>query len=203
MIFIVSVMVFYQFQILTPVMIILLALLDDLPVMMIAYDNANVTPRPTKWDMQRVMVVSFMLAIVGVIQSSGLLRYLHHDLQVDGNTLQTAMFMQLVIAGHLLLFCTRASKSFFQKPFPEWKLFTAIMGTQVVAALMAANGVFVPKIEWSMIGFIWLYNLVWLFIVDLIKRGLYYMYDNRLEGGTKWMKWHSQPLDPFNGLHRK
>jgi hypothetical protein len=50
------------------------------------------------------------------------------------------MFVQLVIAGHLLLFSTRASGFFFQPPFPEWKFFTAIMGTQVLAACMAAFG---------------------------------------------------------------
>jgi H+-transporting ATPase len=203
MIFVVSVVILYGFQILTPIMIILLALLDDLPVMMIAYDNANVPPRPTKWDMQRVLVVSFLLALVGVVQSAGLLRYLHHDLNLGKEVLQTAMFMQLVVAGHLLLFCTRSTKSFFQRPFPEWKLFTAIMGTQVVAAFMAANGILVYKIEWSLIGLIWMYNLVWLFIVDFIKRGFYYMYDNRVIGKIRWIQWTRKPLDPFNGLHRK
>jgi hypothetical protein len=66
-----------------------------------------------------------------------------HDFaaEVDGHEpLQTAMFMQLVIAGHLLLFSTRASGFFFRPPFPEWKFFTAIVGTQVLAACMAAFG---------------------------------------------------------------
>jgi H+-transporting ATPase len=65
-------------------------------------------------------------------------RYLHHHEHFELGPLQTAMFMQLVIAGHLLLFSTRASGFFFQPPFPEWKFFAAIMGTQVLAACMAA-----------------------------------------------------------------
>ena len=44
------------------------------------------------------------------------------------------------IAGHLLLFSTWSRGFFFQRPFPQWKLFWAIMGTQVFAALMAGNG---------------------------------------------------------------
>jgi len=44
------------------------------------------------------------------------------------------MFLQLVIAGHLLLFCTRSS-GYWQPPFPEWRFFWAIVGTQVSAAL--------------------------------------------------------------------
>jgi hypothetical protein len=42
--------------------------------------------------------------------------------------LQTAMFIQLVVAGHLLLFSTRAGRFFFEPPFPEWKFFCVIMG---------------------------------------------------------------------------
>ena len=74
--------------------------------------------------------------------------------------LQTAMFMQLVIAGHLLLFSTRARGFFFQPPWPEWRFFCAIMGTQVFAAFMAAHGWLVTPISWELIGKIWLYNLV-------------------------------------------
>jgi len=98
MLFIVLIMVVYQVQILTPVMIILLALLDDVPVMLIAFDNATVSPRPSRWDMRRVLTVSSMLALLGVVQSTGILRVLHHRMGLDVPVLQTCMFMQLVIA---------------------------------------------------------------------------------------------------------
>jgi magnesium-transporting ATPase (P-type) len=68
MVFIVLIMVIYQVQILTPAMIILLALLDDVPVMLIAFDNAIVSSRPSRWEMRRVLTVSSMLALLGVVQ---------------------------------------------------------------------------------------------------------------------------------------
>ncbi len=34
---------------------------------------------------------------------------------------------------------------------------------------MAAYGILVARIPWSLIGFIWVYNLVWLFLVDMVK----------------------------------
>src|SRR6516162_1170438 len=129
MVFVVMVQTVYSAQILTPVMIILLALLDDVPVMLIAFDNAKVSSRPCKWDMRRVLMVSSILALVGVVQSSVLLRYLHHDMGLDIGPLQTAVFMQLVIGGHLLLFATRSTGFFFRPPLPEARLFWAIMGT--------------------------------------------------------------------------
>jgi H+-transporting ATPase len=75
------------------------ALLDDVPVMLIAFDNAKISPRPAKWDMRRVLMVSSMLALIGVVQSVALVRYLHHHEHFELEPLQTAMFMHLVIAG--------------------------------------------------------------------------------------------------------
>jgi H+-transporting ATPase len=195
MLFIVMVMTVWSAQILTPVMIILLALLDDVPVMLIAFDNAKVSSRPCKWDMRRVLMVSAILGLVGVVQSSALLRYLHHSMHLELEPLQTAMFMQLVVAGHLLLFSTRAGRFFFEPPFPERKLFWAIMGTQLVAALMAANGWLLTPISWGLIGFIWVYNLVWLVVIDAIKVALYHHYDARELGPSVL----ATPLDPFGG----
>ena len=140
-------------------------------------------------------MVSSILALVGVVQSSVLLRYLHHEMRYELEPLQTAMFMQLVIAGHLLLFSTRAGRFFFEPPFPEWRFFWAIMGTQVVAALMSANGWLLTPISWGLIGFIWAYNLVWLVIIDAIKVALYHHYDARDSEQTEI----GTPLDPFGG----
>ena len=159
MVFIVLVMVLYGNQVLTPVMIILLALLDDVPVILIAFDNAKVSPRPAGWDMNESWSSAqcFPCSACSRVPSCG---HLHHGLKLDQPLIQTAMFMQLVIAGHVLLFCARASGNFWQRPLPEWRFFWAIMVTQLLAALMAANGWLMAAIPWSLIGFIWLFDLV-------------------------------------------
>ena len=143
-------------------------------------------------------MVSSLLALIGVVQSWILARYLSREQHFALEPLQTAMFMQLVIAGHVLLFSTRASGFFFQPPFPEWKFFTAILGTQILAACIAAFGWLVTPISWSLIGFIWLYNLVWLFVIDLLKIAIYRHFDKRETGQVTWKTWF-HPLDPHHG----
>ena len=202
MVVIVLVMVLYLQPILTPVMIILLALLDDIPVMLIAFDNARISPRPSKWDIHRVLVISSILAILSIAESLGLLRLLHHRLDEPINEIQTAMFMQLVIAGHLLLFSTRSRGFFWQKPLPEWKFFVAIMGTQLLAAVMATQGWLITPIPWARVGFIWIYNLVWLILLDLVKVGLYKWFDKREVRQTSWQGWLKKELSPFAGRHK-
>ena len=202
MVVIVLVMVLYLQPILTPVMIILLALLDDIPVMLIAFDNARISPRPSKWDIHRVLVISSILAILSIAESLGLLRLLHHRLDEPINEIQTAMFMQLVIAGHLLLFSTRSRGFFWQKPLPEWKFFIAIMGTQILAAVMATQGWLITPIPWARVGFIWIYNLIWLILLDLVKVGLYKWFDKREVRQTSWQGWLKKELSPFAGRHK-
>jgi H+-transporting ATPase len=188
MCFVVLAMLAFNFQALTPIMIILLALLDDMPVMMVAFDNATVDSRPVKWDMYKVLMTSTILAAFGILQSLVMLRYLHHRLDLPLENVQTAMFMQLVIAGHLLLFSTRAKGPFWKPPLPCARLFWAIMGTQAVAAVMAAYGVFVKPISWKLIGTIWIYNLAWLILLDLVKLGYGRELERRRMRQTSWQK---------------
>ncbi len=189
MVFVVLAMIVLNLQALTPIMIILLALLDDVPVMLIAFDNATVDPMPVKWDMYKVLMTSFILATVGVVQSLVIGHYLYRDLGLPLAQVQTGMFMQLVIAGHLLLFSTRAKGPFWKPPLPCARLFWAIMGTQAVAALMAAYGILVARISWSIIGFIWVYNLVWLFVVDFVKLAENRRIDRMRAGKLLWQRW--------------
>jgi|WetSurMetagenome_2_1015567.scaffolds.fasta_scaffold01597_9 H+-transporting ATPase len=203
MLFVVMAMVFYNFQALTPIMIIALALLDDIPVMLIAFDNAEVSPRPTRWEMERVMVVSSILALLSVVQSFGMLHVMYHYMHLPEDILQTGMFLQLVVAGHLLLFCTRTRRPFFMPPAPGAKLFWAIMATQVFAALMAAFGWLVTPISWKLIGIIWAYNLAWIFVMDVAKLRLFRRFDRASQASVPWRRRLSEPLDAFKGMLRR
>ena len=181
-------MVLYNFQALTPIMIIALALLDDVPVMLIASDNADVSSRPSKWDLHRVLVTSAILSAVGFLQSYFLIAHMHRVMHLPLPQIQTGAFIQLVIGGHLLLFSTRVRGPFWKPPFPAPKLFWAIIATQVFAAFMAARGWLVPPISWRLIGFIWVYNLGWLVAEDLVKLAVHRRIDRRRAGLLYWQR---------------
>jgi H+-transporting ATPase len=190
MVFVVLASIYYHFFPLTAIMLIALALLDDVPIMTIAFDNASVPPQPVKWELDRVLVLSSVLGLLGVIQSFGLL-YLgdtvHH---LDHPHLQTMMFLQLVAGGHLMLFVTRSRGVFWKPPYPNPKLFFAIIATQIAAVLMCSQGWLVPSLSWGIIGFVWTYNLAWMLVQDVVKLGLYGI----LDPGRSWKKSLFQPL---------
>src|SRR5437870_2992215 len=184
MVFVVLASIYYHFFPLTAIMLIALALLDDVPIMTIAFDNASVPPQPVKWELDRVLALSSVLGLLAVIQSFGLL-YLgdtvHH---LDHSHLQTMMFLQLVAGGHLMLFVTRTRGAFWKPPYPNSKLFFAIVATQIAAVLMCSQGWLVPSLPWGIIGFVWAYNLAWMVVQDVVKLGLYGI----LDPGRSWKK---------------
>jgi H+-transporting ATPase len=122
MVFVVLASIYYHFFPLTAMMLIALALLDDVPIMTIAFDNATVPPQPVRWELDKVLVISSVLGLLGVIQSFGLL-YLgdtvHH---LQHPQLQTMMFLQLVAGGHLMLFVMRTRSPFWKPPYPSSRL---------------------------------------------------------------------------------
>lgn len=59
----------FDFYPVTAIMVVLLALLNDIPIMMIAYDNAPFARAPVRWDMIRVLTVASALGIYGVLES--------------------------------------------------------------------------------------------------------------------------------------
>ena len=207
MFFIVLATIAYGFFPLTPIMIIALALLDDLPIMTIAFDNASVSPKPERWEMSRVLTVSVILGVLALIESFILMYYGITIIGMARPQLQTMLFLRLVAGGHLLLFVTRTRKTFWQKPFPNAKLFAAIVGTQIFAALMCGFGLGVPAIPWTIIGLVWAYILIWMVGQDLVKLAVYKEEDNRNTKLT-WLRTQflarlKIPLDPHRGLHHK
>lgn len=173
MIFMVLAILIYNFYPLTPLMIIMLALLNDIPIMTIAYDHTLLAKVPVKWDMYRVIFIAFVLGFIGVVETFLLVTIARIWLQLPLEELRSVIFLKLSVAGHLTLFIARTKGAFFLKPFPAPLLLVAIFATQALAALIVGFGIFVSPLSSVIIGFIWLYCLGWMFIEDAAKLLLY------------------------------
>ena len=166
-------MLLLNFYPLNAILIILLAVLNDLPIMVIAYDNTWLDPKPVRWDLRRVLTLSTTLGLVGVVETFGLLLIGMKLLGLSGSELQSLIYLKLTVAGHLTLFVARTRRPFFIKPYPAPVLLFAILGTQVLAAAIVGFGIFVTSIPWIYVGYVWAYCLIWMFIEDLVKLDVY------------------------------
>jgi H+-transporting ATPase len=194
MVFVVAAMISFNYFPLTPIMIIILALLDDIPIMTIAYDNTYLSAKPVRWEMHRVLTISSVLGFLAMIQSFGLLLIGKLMMNLDVPHLQTMLFLQLVAGGHLMLFLTRTKKSFWRKPHPSWPLFTAIVATQALAVLITWFGWLMPALPLFLIGLVWAYNLIWMIFMDIAKLGVYSLIENRAKHKRQFLELLNRPL---------
>ncbi|MGA8649042.1 MAG: plasma-membrane proton-efflux P-type ATPase [Xanthobacteraceae bacterium] len=178
MILVVASIVLFQFQPITAIMIVALALLDDIPIMTIAYDNVPAAEQPVRWNIQRILVFASFMGLLSVVETFGLLLIglrwvadpqLQDMIRLDSAQLQTVMFLQLAVGGHLLLFVVRTKRSLFQPPYPSARLFWAIVATQVVAVVVCLVGVGVRAIPPAAIVAVWIYCLLWMVVLDILK----------------------------------
>jgi len=158
----------FNFYPVTAIMIVLLALLNDGAILSIAYDNVRASPKPEAWNMHRVLGISTVLGIAGVIASFGLFYIGERVMHLDREIIQTLMYLKLSVAGHLNIFVTRTRGPFWSI-MPARILLIAVFGTQVVATLIAVYGLLMPPIGWGLALLVWGYALAWFLINDRVK----------------------------------
>jgi H+-transporting ATPase len=176
----------FDFYPVTAIMIVLLAILNDLPIMAIAYDNAPVAPKPVRWDMPRVLGMSTVLGVAGVVASFLLFWIARVRLGLPHDLVRTLIFLKLLVAGHLTIYLTRNVGPIWQRPWPSWKLIVATEATQVVGTLAAVYGWFVTPIGWGYALAVWGYALAWFLVNSVIKVSTYRI----MSAGPKWWAAH-------------
>lgn len=172
--FMTAAILIFQFYPITAIMIIILALLNDLPILTIAYDNAKLSGRPVRWDMREVLTVSTTLGIAGVISSFLLFYLLQAVWHFPADLIQSLFFVKLVVAGHGTIYNTRTYDRFFwHRPYPSRILFGATFSTRVLGTLVGVYGWFLgpvmTPVGWTYAAAMWGYALVWFVFNDFIK----------------------------------
>ena len=166
----------FNFCPLTAVMIVMLALLNDGAILSIAYDNVHYKDQPEAWNMRMVLGISTVLGVIGVVAAFGLFYLGERVFHLDRAHIQTLMYLKLSVAGHLTIFLTRTRGPFWSIR-PAKILWGAVLGTQIVATLIAVYGLFMTPIGWGWAGFVWGYALLWFLLNDRVKLLAYRIFD--------------------------
>jgi len=170
----------FNFYPLTAVMIVMIALLNDGAILSIAYDNVHYKDQPEAWNMRLVLGISTVLGVIGVVAAFGLFYLAERVFHLDRAHAQTMMYLKLSVAGHLTIFLTRTRGPFWSIK-PAKVLWIAVLGTQIIATLIAVYGFFMTPLGWGWAGFVWGYSLVWFLINDRIKLLAYWIFDRTKE----------------------
>lgn len=153
---------------LDPLQLIVLSLLNDIPIIAIAFDKVRIPRKPAKLKFKTRLLVGTTLGVVGVVSSLlFLLIGWHFGLTQD--QLKTAFFLKLSVSGHLLLLVARTKKPWF-KDLPSKALLSTILVTQLVASALSWLGIFMPSLSLEIIALTWLYAIAWMQVSELTKK---------------------------------
>ncbi len=173
-----------------PLYIILLALLNDLTMLPIAYDFQLASKDPENPDVNRILLTSLVLGLLetmfslffayGAGEGYGKIFRDDYDYRMcnplnifvsDDARLkvEAAIFLQMFIAAEILIFSTRAPTYFFLSARPSWSLLGAVSAGCALMSLLVAVSSRFGKIHIYDILVIYLYNLIVFIIVDVAK----------------------------------
>ena len=126
--------------------------------------------------MRLVLGVATVVSVIGVMDSFGLFYIGERFFHLDRALIQTLMYLKLSVAGHFKIFITRTRGPFWSiRPAPV--LLVAVLGTQVVATLIAVYGFLMPPIGWGWALLVWAYSIPFFLLNDRIKILAYRIFD--------------------------
>jgi H+-transporting ATPase len=172
-----AILVFNFFPV-TPIQVVLLAVLNDAAILTIAYDRVRGSSRPVRWGLTEVLAVATVLGLFGIVESFGALWLARGPLGLDVAQVQTLLYLKLSVAGHLTIFVARTHGRFWSYR-PSWLLVGAVLGTQLLATAIAVSGFLMEPLEWQLAAFAWGYALVCFVLLDQVKVITYQVLERR------------------------
>ncbi len=198
-----SIIIFHNYP-LSAIMIILIALLNDIPIMMIAYDHMRCHSVPVTWNLKEIITISSGIALAGVISTFGLYwmgdYYWFNDAPDKLAKLSTLAFMGILCGGNLTIYLTRNVGSILQRPLPEIKFLLATLFSQLVGTLLTVYGIKIGKdgfigIGWKYVLYTWVYILIWFILSMFVKEFLYRMIGYKKNYVTKVAEKTNKPMN--------
>ncbi|MCL5784608.1 MAG: plasma-membrane proton-efflux P-type ATPase [Patescibacteria group bacterium] len=159
----------YRVYPLTALQIIIVALLNDIPIISLAFDKVKTVSYPAKINVRQRFILSSLYGMTGVINSLLLFFIMQNILHLNWELIQTIYFLKLTVSGHMLIYVAHTKERWF-KFLPSKEVIWATSLTQLVATLFAFTGFLMPAkvpLVWIIIAWVWAF--FWMQISELMK----------------------------------
>jgi H+-transporting ATPase len=160
--------IFLSLPILTPIQLIILALLNDLPIVTLAANRVSMSHKPSSINVRRRFVLSLLYGTIGLLNSVLFFVLAKYFFHLPWDQIQTLFFLKLTISGHMLIYVAHTAKRWFRF-LPSTPVILATTGTQIVATLFAVFGLFMSSAPLGLILFVWVWAFFWMQITELMK----------------------------------
>jgi len=175
-------------------MLMLITLLNDGTLITIAYDYAEASPSPNKWNIPALFVTSSVLGMVSCFSSLLILYFLLDSHNPDGffaqlgmsgvdyGQITTAIYLKVSVSDFLTLFSARTGPKFFWQVRPAAILLVGGVTALTISSLLSIfwpasepDGILTEglKSDMGVFGFVWLYCIIFWVVQDCAKVAAY------------------------------
>jgi hypothetical protein len=157
--------------------IVLLALLNDLTLLPIAYDRQNPSAKPEFPDIYPILVTSVSL---GLFQTGLSMLWAYGSYQTGffksnfdifecGTEAQAGVWVQMFISTEILVFAARVPSFFWCSLAPSPALMISIFLGCLIVSIIACSAEYFGSLYVQDVAIIWLYDIICLLAVDFVK----------------------------------
>lgn len=158
--------ILYRVYPLTPLQIILIAVLNDIPIISLAFDRVKIASKPSKIDPKKRFILSTAFGLFGIVNSLSLFFLTYNIWHLDWNIIQSMFFLKLTVSGHLLIYVAH-TKEVWYKFLPSKEVVLATTITQLIATILVLTGIMMPgKISMLQVIFVWAWAFFWMFATE-------------------------------------
>jgi len=154
--------------IITPVMMVLMLLTNDVLAMSLTTDRARPSPLPSIWRMRNVTAAAIVLGACKLVFSVTMLATAKYQFELRPEVLQTFAFVTLLFGSQGLIYVLRERRSFWSSMPSKWVLAATAVDIGIVTVL-ALSGTLMEPLPWQLLLGIAVATAAFALILDQIK----------------------------------
>ena len=154
--------------VMTPAMMVLMLLTNDVLAMSLTTDRATPSPWPSIWRMRNVTGAAIVLGACKLAFSTAMLAMGKYHFGLDPLTLQTFAFVTLLFGSQGLIYVLRDRRHIWSSTPSKWIFASSAVDISIVAVL-ALSGTLMEPLPWRLLVAISLATAAFTLILDQIK----------------------------------
>ncbi len=153
---------------LQPIQLIILALLNDIPIISLAFNRVKITTTPSEIKAKARLILSTLFGFVGVINSLLFVAIARNFFHLGWDAIQTMFFLKLTVSGHMLIYVAHTKERWYRY-LPSKEVIFATIATQIIGTIFSGCGFFMTRISISLIIFSWVWAAIWMQVSEFAK----------------------------------
>jgi H+-transporting ATPase len=162
--------------VLTPVLMVLMMMTNDILSMSLTTDRASSSASPSRWRMRNVTFAGVVLGVCKLAFSTAVLVWGIFRFGLGPGASQTLAFITLVFGNQALLYVLRERRPFWSSRPSAWVMASSAADVAIVSTLVL-SGVLMEPLPWRLVVAVLASAAGFAFILDQIKRPVTAMFE--------------------------